>query len=128
MIYSVLLLVALLGSALATPLDDYVWRLVLCFWFKIIIIVCELLILFIYCRVDENYGWVEMPQHNLQGSFGNRSWVGYALNMTSQRWLTDADFAPNSDCKSLWWHYLFVIVPSEVKWVNNGTHWIFQHE
>jgi PhoPQ-activated pathogenicity-related protein len=74
--------------------------------------------------VDENYGWVEMPQHNLQGSFGNRSWVGYALNMTSQRWLTDADFAPNSDCKSLWWHYLFVIVPSEVKWVNNGTLWI----
>jgi hypothetical protein len=74
--------------------------------------------------VDENYGWVEMPQHNLNGKFGNKSWVGYALNMTSQRWLTDADFAPNSDCKSLWWHYLFIIVPNEVKWQRNGTLWI----
>jgi hypothetical protein len=32
--------------------------------------------------------------------------LAYTLNMTSQRWLTDADFSPNSDAKSIWWHYL----------------------
>ena len=88
---------------------------------------CKLLtalVILLYFRPDDAYGWVEMPQYNLQGKFGNKSWVGYALNMTSLRWLTDADFAPNSDVKSLWWHYLFVIVPNDVKWLNNGTLWI----
>ncbi len=75
-------------------------------------------------RTDDNYGWVEMPEHRLSGSFKDKSWVGYTLNMTSQRWLTDADFSANSDCKSLWWHYLVVIVPSEVKYLQNGTLWI----
>lgn len=44
--------------------------------------------------------------------------------MTSQRWLTDADFAPNSDVKSLWWHYLVVIVPDEIKYAHDAALWI----
>ena len=78
----------------------------------------------LYYRHDANYGWVELPEHRLSGKFGERSWVGYTLNMTSQRWLTDADFSSNSDVKSLWWHYLVVIVPDEVKYTKNGTLWI----
>lgn len=44
--------------------------------------------------------------------------------MTSQRWLTDADFSSTSDGGSIWWHYLVVIVPDEVKYVHNSTLWI----
>lgn len=65
-----------------------------------------------------------MPEHRISGKLGSKSWIGYTLNMTSQRWLTDADFAPNSDIKSIWWHYLTVIVPNEVRYPNNGTLWI----
>ena len=76
---------------------------------------------------DDHYGWVDMgPDHVLQGQniFKNQSWTGYTLNMTSQQWLTDADFAENSDTKSIWWHYLVVIVPDNVNWKRNGTMWI----
>jgi PhoPQ-activated pathogenicity-related protein len=41
--------------------------------------------------------------------------------MTSQRWLTDADTT-----RSLWWHYLVVIVPSNYnpEFARNATLWI----
>jgi PhoPQ-activated pathogenicity-related protein len=44
--------------------------------------------------------------------------------MTSQRWLTDADFSEGSEGGSVWWHYLVVIVPDNLKYTNNGTMWI----
>lgn len=44
--------------------------------------------------------------------------------MTSQRWLTDADFSPNSEAKSIWWHYLIVIVPETIHFTKNGSLWI----
>lgn len=44
--------------------------------------------------------------------------------MTSQRWLTDADFAESSNGKSLWWHYLVVIVPDEIRFTQNASLWI----
>lgn len=44
--------------------------------------------------------------------------------MTSQRWLTDAEFSPDSQSGSIWWHYLVVIVPDELKYTRNGTIWI----
>lgn len=46
------------------------------------------------------------------------------MNLTSQRWLTDADYSPNSEAKSIWWHYLVVIVPDELKFKQNGSLWI----
>jgi len=91
-----------LAVAMATPLDDYVWR------------------------PDENYGWVYLGADKaLKGKLsGGRGWTGHILNMTSQRWLTDADFAPSSQAKSIWWHWLVVIVPDELKYTRNASMWI----
>ena len=44
--------------------------------------------------------------------------------MTSQRWLTDPEFSANSQSGSIWWHYLVVIVPDNLKYTTNGTLWI----
>ena len=44
--------------------------------------------------------------------------------MTSQRWLTDADFSAGSESGSIWWHYLVVIVPDEIKYTRNASIWI----
>ena len=44
--------------------------------------------------------------------------------MTSQRWLTDAEFTADSQAHSLWWHYLVVIVPDRIVHTTNGTLWI----
>ncbi len=44
--------------------------------------------------------------------------------MTSQRWLTDADFTADSQAKSLWWHYLVVIVPDNLQYKSNASLWI----
>lgn len=49
---------------------------------------------------------------------------GYYVNMTSQRWLTDADFTDDSQAKSVWWHILIVIVPDELKFRQNATLYI----
>jgi PhoPQ-activated pathogenicity-related protein len=48
--------------------------------------------------------------------------TGYMLKMTSQQWLTDADYANNSDAKSIWWHYLVVLVPEgdNLKYTKTG--------
>ncbi|KAJ1417345.1 PqaA type PhoPQ-activated pathogenicity-related protein, partial [Ochromonadaceae sp. CCMP2298] len=87
--------------ATATALDDYVWA------------------------PDENYGWVEMgKEYEWTSSVAGRNYTAYTLNMTSQRWLTDADFSPDSQGKSIWWHYLVVIVPENVQWSRNATLWI----
>jgi hypothetical protein len=93
----------LLAAATAAPLDDYVWR------------------------HDPNYGWVEFgDEYNLHGCNIPKTncWTGYILNMTSQRWLTDADFAPSSQAKSIWWHILVVIVPDNIKYTRNASLWI----
>ena len=87
-------------------------------------LVCQLVLLIYIIYLDEHYGWVDMgPDHVLHGQniFKNQTWTGYTLNMTSQQWLTDADFSPDSDTKSIRWHYLVVIVPDNVNWKRNGT-------
>jgi PhoPQ-activated pathogenicity-related protein len=101
--FKALTLGLLAAAASAAPIDDYVWA------------------------PDENYGWVDVSEsYPLAGCNLDKSncWTGYTLNMTSQRWLTDADFAPSSQGGSIWWHILVVIVPDEVKWKSNGTLWI----
>lgn len=68
MTQSLLLLVALVCALVfahvsATPLDDYVWA------------------------DDGAYSWVDLgDEYVLHGKLGGRSWTGYTLNMTSQRW------------------------------------------
>lgn len=89
-----------------TALDDYVWT------------------------PDENYGWVDMgPEWILSGRSidGSHTWTSYTLNLTSQKWLDDADYSPSSEAKSIWWHMLVVIVPDTIRWQNNGTLWITGH-
>jgi hypothetical protein len=44
--------------------------------------------------------------------------------MTSQRWLTDDVFSADSDSKSIWWHYLVVIVPENLQYTRNASLWI----
>lgn len=93
----------LLQTAFATDLDDYVWK------------------------TDENFGYVYMgEEYDMHGRdiHGTHTWTGYVLNMTSQKWLTDEDFSESSQSKSLWWHYLVVIVPDEIKFKSNGTLYI----
>lgn len=95
------LLLCNLPTLCATALDDYVWT------------------------PDSNYGWVDMgPDYVVEGNIGQRKYTGYLLNMTSQRWLTDEDFSPDSEAKSIWWHYLMVIIPEEVKYKTNGSLYI----
>jgi PhoPQ-activated pathogenicity-related protein len=51
-------------------------------------------------------------------------YTGYTLNVTSQKWLTDEDFSPDSKTKSIWFHYLLVIVPDQIDWNQNATLYI----
>jgi PhoPQ-activated pathogenicity-related protein len=51
-------------------------------------------------------------------------YVAYTLNMTSQRWLTDADFSPSSSSGSIWYHFLVVIIPDNLKYTRNATMWV----
>lgn len=69
-------------------------------------------------------------EHMLHGTnlFKNQSWTGYMLNMTSQKWLTDADFAPNSDTKSIWYGtfsitIIYVRYLMVMQHMTGGTFW-----
>ena len=93
-----LLSACLLSLAAAAPIDDYVWR------------------------ADPAYGWTEISSWS--GKWLGKGYTGYKLNMTSQNWLTDADFSPSSQSKSLWWHILLVLVPDEIKYTTNATMYI----
>ena len=80
----------------ATALDDYVWT------------------------DDDHYKYEDMGITISGKSLdGKHSWTGYMLNMTSQQWLTPEDVD-----RSIWWHYLCVIVPDNVEYNNNATLWV----
>lgn len=101
LILATLLVGSLISAVSGNALDDYVFK------------------------PDAAYGWVDMGEEFvIRGSVDKRGWTGYVLNMTSLKWLTDEDFSATSDGGSLWWHYLVVIVPDEIKYANNGTLWI----
>ncbi len=82
----------LILQLLGAPIDDYVWRF------------------------DPNYKWEYLgANYDLHGVDLTRtkSWTGYVLNVTSLKWLTDEDFAPSSQAKSIWYfsaNLLFVII------------------
>ena len=57
---------------------------------------------------DPAYAWTDTGvRYNGTGLLTNVTWKGYALNVTSQTWLTPAD----TD-RFTWWHILVVIIPS----------------
>ncbi len=77
------------SKAGCTPLDDYV------------------------NAPDSTYKW-----EDLNITLDGPGWTAYVVNMTSQSWLTSADwdFAPRDDgsragASPVWWHYLAIIVP-----------------
>ena len=71
---------------------------------------------------DPAYGYTELSSWT--GKWLGKGYTGYKLNMTSQNWLTDADFSPESQSKSLWWHILLVLVPDELAYERNATLYI----
>ena len=101
---SAILAISLVAAVSAMPLDDYVWA------------------------PDSNYGWVDLGESYLLKGCSymdpNQCWTGYTLNMTSQRWLSDADFSADSESGSIWWHMLVVIVPDNVRFTRNASIWI----
>jgi len=107
--FQIFLVLAIFAVALATDppnsgktaLDEYVWR------------------------PDSNYGWEEIADHSWTGHDEHkRGYTAYTLNMTSQAWLTPADFSNTSVSGSIWWHIMVVIVPDEIKYKNNGSLYI----
>jgi PhoPQ-activated pathogenicity-related protein len=66
-------------------------------------------------KPDPNYAWTDTGLR----IDGDGLYTGYILNMTSQRWLTDADTT-----RSLWWHTMVVIVPRVVKHPDSSFVWI----
>lgn len=85
-------------SVFASPIDDYVKT------------------------PDDVYQWELMDESFwIRGEkFG---YTGYAIRLTSQRWLTDDVFTPDSPVQSIWRHQLVVIVPDEVKYTQNASLW-----
>lgn len=65
----------------ATPLDDYVHR------------------------EDPHYKYSEI------GSYRGPEYTMYTLNMTSQKWKTEAE----TD-SPIWWHYLTVTIPDKINY------------
>lgn len=60
-------------------------------------------------KPDSAYSW-----EDLQVSMRGDGWTGYALNMTSQRWLSPDDWGHNArpdDRNNIWWHKMIFIVP-----------------
>lgn len=75
-------------------------------------------------RVDGQYNWVALGGTNDytgKSLLGDKSYTAYQLNLTSQKWLTDDEFTPKSETKSLWFHRLFVIVPNTIDYKRNAT-------
>ena len=74
-----------------------------------------------YVNAEPAYiSYDRMPEFDLHGSSeggatAGRSWTAYALNMTSQAWLTEEDWGADwGGAGAQWWHWCYVIVPSEV--------------
>mmetsp|Transcript_25094 Transcript_25094/g.47164 ORF Transcript_25094/g.47164 Transcript_25094/m.47164 type:complete len:523 (+) Transcript_25094:89-1657(+) len=92
-----LALLALLSpsSTRSTPLDDYVWK------------------------QDDHYSWTDLNYQINGTSPSGVTWTGHLLNVTSQQWLTPEDVD-----RSVWWHYLMVIIPSNVNWQRNASMYV----
>ena len=93
------LLAALLSLAAASPLWDYVHR------------------------NDGAYAWRDTGKTLQGGTKGAKgSWTGYLLNVTSQAWLTPADFA--GQFGHIWTHQVLVVVPEEINYTDAAALWI----
>jgi len=90
-----IVLACLLTLTFATPLDDYV------------------------AKPDSSYSWTDLGI-----SYRGDGWTGYCLNMTSQRWLTRADWSNEHGGDNLWFHFMMVIVPDKLHYKDHALLWI----
>lgn len=68
-----------------------------------------------YCnKPDDNYKFVDTGLRITDPLF-----TGYILNMTSQQWLT-----PHDTTRSIWWHWMVVIVPNKIHHKDSAFVWI----
>ncbi|XP_059147484.1 autocrine proliferation repressor protein A-like [Physella acuta] len=65
---------------------------------------------------DSNYRYTYLT------SIKGPNYAVYMLNMTSQKWLTEQETTT-----PIWWHYMAVIVPTEVVYRDTGFLWIGGH-
>lgn len=63
---------------------------------------------------DSHYGWVDTGK-----TFSGPGYKGHILNMTSQQWLS-SDIVD----RSIWWHYVVVIVPDRLLYKDSGMLYI----
>ena len=94
-----LALAALAGAATASPFSDYVFK------------------------NDGAYSWYDTKITVKGGDNATNGWTGYLLNLTSQVWLTPADFT--SSIGHTWTHQLLVVVPDRgVAYPDAAALWI----
>eukprot|EP00051_Salpingoeca_urceolata_P020759 m.315662 g.315662 ORF g.315662 m.315662 type:complete len:599 (-) comp19677_c5_seq3:2185-3981(-) len=65
-------------------------------------------------RPDSTYSWFDTGL-----TFSGPGYKGHILNMTSQTWLTAADTN-----RPVWWHFLAVVVPDRIDFVDAGMLYI----
>jgi len=79
-------------------------------------------------KPDDAYHWFETGvtfEDTLTNAGGEEcKYTARVLNMTSQTWLTEDDFAEGSKHYHTWWHFLTVIIPENVDYANGGMMWI----
>ena len=61
-----------------------------------------------------------LPEFDLEGEGKGRtaglSWTAKCVNLTSQAWMSEADWGADwGGANAHWWHYMFIITPSEIK-------------
>jgi PhoPQ-activated pathogenicity-related protein len=93
------LLAALAGAACASPYWDYVHT------------------------DDGAFAWRDTGKVLHSDSvLAENAWTGYLLNVTSQKWLTPADFV--GSIGHIWTHSVLVVVPNRTKYADAAAMWI----
>ena len=81
-------------------------------------------------KADPTYTWVDtgLRLHGTHPKLSRYNWTGYVLNVTSQAWLTPADFNftdfGGRPIGHIWWHNVVVIVPNNLR-ESNGTAFLY---
>eukprot|EP00045_Choanoeca_perplexa_P003730 m.33128 g.33128 ORF g.33128 m.33128 type:complete len:491 (+) comp12198_c0_seq1:30-1502(+) len=65
-------------------------------------------------KPDDTYAWTD-----LQMTENGTGYTAHFLNMTSQTWLSSADVD-----RSVWWHYMVIVMPDEVKYTDTAFMYI----
>jgi PhoPQ-activated pathogenicity-related protein len=77
-----------------------------------------------YVNTDDGaFAWHDTGKRITSDSLSSQgAWVGYLLNVTSQKWLTPADFL--SPIGHVWTHSVLVVIPNQTKYTDAAALWI----